>query len=241
MTRNLIILSLIQYTIAFNFFNFGGNSNSGGEEPELDKSAPKTRKTIENPKPYSGFERVTYNSMIKLTNLENYFKLNSQSANYGSGSGQQVVTAQPSQSSGEGFWIVEVGHNQSDKELGEAVKCGDYIQLRHSKTGNYLHSHQHSSPISDQQEVSAFDGVDSGNNWKVHCHPAGEKKETVKEWLREEPIGLVHVDTNKHLTCNEKYKYNHPISGHIEVSAASKSSSDELKWLAQEGIYFSQD
>jgi hypothetical protein len=63
MTRSLIILSILQYTLAFNFFNFGGNSNSGGEEPELDKSAPKTRKTIESPKPYSGKNSIT----IKLT------------------------------------------------------------------------------------------------------------------------------------------------------------------------------
>ena len=44
----------------------------------------------------------------------------------------------------------------------EPVPCGSSIRLRHANTKNYLHSHLHLSPLSRQQEVSCFDGEDSG-------------------------------------------------------------------------------
>jgi len=49
------------------------------------------------------------------------------------------------------------------------IKCGSVIRLKHLNTGRWLHSHKFRSPLSNQQEVSAFDGSDTGDNWEVRC------------------------------------------------------------------------
>ena len=36
------------------------------------------------------------------------------------------------------------------------MKCNDTIRLEHLKTGKNLHSHNFASPVSKQQEVSAY-------------------------------------------------------------------------------------
>ena len=50
------------------------------------------------------------------------------------------------------------------------VKCGDTIRLLHIATRRNLHSHLFQSPLSNNQEVSAFgengDG-DEGDNWGI--------------------------------------------------------------------------
>lgn len=43
------------------------------------------------------------------------------------------------------------------------IACGSTIRLKHVNTKGYLHSHRdHASPLSRQQEVSCYDGQDSG-------------------------------------------------------------------------------
>lgn len=44
----------------------------------------------------------------------------------------------------------------------KAIPCDSIIRLQHAGTNKFLHSHQHRSPLSNQQEISAFDGLDSG-------------------------------------------------------------------------------
>lgn len=57
------------------------------------------------------------------------------------------------------YWYVSM--------IREPVPCGSDIRLQHANTKAYLHSHQHISPLSHQQEVSCFDGEDTGNiQWK---------------------------------------------------------------------------
>ena len=58
-------------------------------------------------------------------------------------------------------------------------------------TGRNLHSHHFSSPLSDQQEISAFgeEGEgDTGDYWIVICD--GEF------WTREESVMFRHIDTD---------------------------------------------
>lgn len=81
--------------------------------------------------------------------------------------------------------------NTSYKFFREAVKCGDVIRLEHLQTKKNLHSHHFSSPISGNQEVSAFGdkGVgDTGDHWSVLCDG--------KFWERDDLIKLKHVDTD---------------------------------------------
>jgi hypothetical protein len=60
------------------------------------------------------------------------------------------------------FYYFNLTNNNNFFFFREAIKCGSIIRLYHSGTGRYLHSHYHQSPISHQQEVSAFDGLDKG-------------------------------------------------------------------------------
>lgn len=72
------------------------------------------------------------------------------------------------------------------------IKCGDTVRLEHSATKKNLHSHRVSSPLSGQQEVSAYGDIngegDTGDHWMVICH--GDY------WERNEPVEFRHIDTS---------------------------------------------
>ncbi|KAG2207153.1 MIR motif-containing protein [Mucor mucedo] len=178
-----------------------------------------------------GFEHVTCGSTIKLTSKANGYKLHSHGVTYGSGSGQQSVTAFPDSDDGNSFWIVEAASGNICKR-GEPVPCGSSIRLKHANTQGYLHSHLHQSPLSKQQEVSCYDGKDSGDNWKVECLNSGDTT-----WIREVPVQLMHEDTKTYLSSYSRYAFGHPIPGQLEVAAA-KSATKESQWMTQEGVYF---
>lgn len=177
-----------------------------------------------------GYERVTCGSIIKLTNLDSGHKLHSHNIAYASGSGQQSVTGLASGVDANSFWKIEASHGRGCHRS-EPIPCGAAIRLRHVNTKGYLHSHNHNSPISGQQEVSCFDKEDHGDDWQVVC--TGK----AKEWMREDGIKLVHVETKKYLSANSKYSFAAPIPGQLEVACSTKDGSFAL-WAAQEGVYF---
>ncbi|KAI8376565.1 MIR motif-containing protein, partial [Radiomyces spectabilis] len=144
----------------------------------------------------------------------------------GGGSGQQSVTGFVETTDGNSFWLVQAGYGKRCKR-GEPVPCGSVIRLRHINTKGYLHSHLHASPLSHQQEVSCFDGQDTGDDWKVEC--VGSSRDY---WHREDPIQLLHVDSQAYLTCSPNHRYGNPIPGQLEVAAA-KSTSKNAQWMAQ--------
>ncbi|KAK4516034.1 uncharacterized protein ATC70_010995 [Mucor velutinosus] len=183
------------------------------------------------PEIQDGFEQVTCGSTLKLTNKANNYKLHSHGVTYGSGSGQQSVTGFPNADDGNSFWIVEAASGKACSR-GEPIPCGSAIRLKHANTQGYLHSHLHQSPLSRQQEVSCYDGKDSGDNWKVECLNSGDKM-----WHREQPVQFVHEDTYAYLSSNSNHQFGQPIPGQLEV-AASRSASKNTQWMAQEGIYF---
>ncbi|KAJ3301242.1 Stromal cell-derived factor 2-like protein 1 [Kappamyces sp. JEL0829] len=159
--------------------------------------------------------------MVKLANKATTHRLHSHDVKYGSGSGQQSVTAYPRGNDPNSYFRVE----KEGCDRGVAVPCNQVVQFTHIKTNTKLHSHLVASPLSNQQEVSAYTGSDSGDNWRVGCK--------TKYWKREAP----HVDTKKFLTSSTRYAYGNPIQGQHEVAAKSYSGDNEL-WIAQEGIYF---
>lgn len=109
----------------------------------------------------------------------------------------------------------------------ESVPCGSAIRLKHINTQGYLHSHLHQSPLSKQQEVSCYDGKDTGDNWKVECLNSGDKV-----WMRENPVQLYHEDTRSYLSSSTSHQFGHPIPGQLEV-AATKYASKNTQWMAQ--------
>jgi dolichyl-phosphate-mannose--protein O-mannosyl transferase len=118
-------------------------------------------------------------------------------------------------------------HNDSLYNNREPVACGSTVRLRHTNTKSYLHSHNHKSPLSNQQEVSCYDGQDAGDDWKVECLEKGDKY-----WIREKPIQLVHQETNSYLSSFQQHQFGQPIPGQLEVACAKGASKNSV-WMAQ--------
>ena len=66
----------------------------------------------------------------------------------------------------------------------------------------------------------------SGDDWRVVC--TGKSK----DWMREESVRLVHVETKKYLSTSPRFTFAAPISGQLEVSCGGKDGSITL-WAAQ--------
>lgn len=102
--------------------------------------------------------------------------------------------------------------------------------MNHLSTKRNLHSHLFQSPLSNNQEVSAFgengEG-DTGDNWMVECDD--------EFWKRDEPIRLKHLDTNKYLHITGD-TFGRPIHGQLEVSCYHIANQYNL-WRVNEGVY----
>ncbi|KAJ2356814.1 hypothetical protein GGF43_001837, partial [Coemansia sp. RSA 2618] len=174
-----------------------------------------------------GWEHVTSGSTIKLAHVKSNTRLTMPQVSYGTGSQQQAITAHSDAAATKGFWRVEAG----GAARGQPVACGTNVRLINSDTDHSLHSHAaHKSPISGNQEVSGFDGRDSGDMWTVQCEGA--------TWVRESPVSLKHVETGKFLMSLPSKKYRQPISGHLEVCAGKSDSN--AQWMAMEGYFFAK-
>lgn len=178
------------------------------------------------------YDFVTWTSTVKFLNLNSNVRLHSHDVKYGTGSGQQSVTAVKSADDHNSYWQIKQKPNTSGRpaERGEKIKCGDVIRLFHLATKRNLHSHSFLSPLSNNQEVSAFgdngDG-DEGDNWIVECDEP--------YWRRDESIRLKHEATKKYLHVSGD-TYGRPIQGQLEVSCYHYPNQLNL-WRVQEGIY----
>ncbi|KAJ3195418.1 hypothetical protein HK101_000260 [Irineochytrium annulatum] len=172
------------------------------------------------------FEKVTCGSAVKLVHSASGFRLHSHSISYGSGSGQQSVTGFAGADDPNSLFTV-VGPLTENCIRGRPIKCNAVVRLEHSSTRKFLHSHLHQSPLSSNQEVSAYEFSDVGDHWKVICT---EKKE--KYWKREQKVRFQHVETSKYLSSNTKYQFRNPIPGQLEICAVSSAGANEL-WNVQ--------
>jgi len=177
----------------------------------------------------SDLQHVTCGSVVKLMNNNYKTRLHSHDIKYGSGSGQQSVTAVDDQEDGNSYWAVK-GPVDAPCTRGVPVKCGATVRFEHLTTGKNLHSHLFSSPLSGNQEISAFgkDGQgDTGDNWVAVCND--------DYWERTEIFRLKHVDTEKWLSISGR-TFGRPINGQMEVIGSGYSDSSAY-WLVMEGVY----
>jgi len=179
------------------------------------------------------FRYVTYGSTVKLFNQRQEARLHSHDVKYGSGSGQQSVTGSSSPDDHNSYWVIRGPHGES-MPRGDIVKCGDRIRLQHLSTKRNLHSHFFQSPITHQQEVSAFgengDG-DTGDNWIAKC--------STKYWNRKNKLRFQHDDTGLYLHISSE-KFGRPISGQNEICGKHTEENNNL-WIAQEGVYVKEN
>lgn len=148
---------------------------------------------------------------------------------YGSGSGQQSVTAVESSDDHNSYWQVKA-KTGAQCVRGQPIKCGQTIRLLHLQTRRNLHSHHFQSPLSHNLEVSAFgeDGEgDEGDNWVIVC--------SGKHWSRNDKVRIKNVVTDHYLHVSGD-TFGRPISGQKEVSGYG-SPNDMNYWQAKEGIY----
>lgn len=187
---------------------------------------------------------VTCGSAIKLRHKETQYYLSSEPKNLNAGSGQQIVTFVSDQSTTDTLWWIRSQHGE-ECEAGTPIACGSTLRLTHLGTRRNLHSHNVPSPLSRQQEVSAYgqgDGQgDNGDNFVVQC--AASK---AKYWKRSEPVRLQHVDTNKYLGTSKSVEFtvqncggNCPIMGHLE--AFCRATQDQFGlFLVDQGVYITK-
>jgi dolichyl-phosphate-mannose--protein O-mannosyl transferase len=213
---------------------------------------------------------VTCGSFVKVTHQVTKTDLNSEAKQLGGGSGQQIVTFVNDASTHNTLWWVRPAHHHQEREypvmdpdhdadhylntdiddaqtcqLGMPIPCNSLIRLTHSDTLKNLHSHDYTSPLSNQQEVSAYgtgDGNgDGGDNWIVQCQ--GTNKEF---WIVDEPVRLKHRDTGKYLGAAAAATFNKetcgrncPIMDHLE--AFCRTSVDKFSLLSvTQGIHLSK-
>ena len=125
---------------------------------------------------------VTCGSSMKLAHVYSRFRLHSHEVlrtkrlrlvaltrpqvAYGSGSGQQSVTAVQDGDDSNSLWVVRPIIGGSCAQ-GSRIPDGAVFRLQHAETKRWLHSHNHRSPLSNQQEVSAY-GEEAQSNTNDH-------------------------------------------------------------------------
>ncbi|NWR77157.1 SDF2L protein, partial [Centropus bengalensis] len=172
---------------------------------------------------------VTCGSVLKLINTRHSVRLHSHEVKYGSGSGQQSVTGVEASDDANSYWRIR-GKTDGSCQRGTPVKCGQAIRLTHVNTGKNLHTHHFPSPLSSNQEVSAFGDDGEGDDldiWIVQCSGT--------YWEREDAVRFKHVGTEVFLSITGE-QYGHPIRGQREVHGMPTANHHNY-WKAMEGIF----
>ncbi|XP_058301743.1 stromal cell-derived factor 2 isoform X2 [Hylobates moloch] len=144
-------------------------------------------------------------------------------------SGQQSVTGVTSVDDSNSYWRIR-GKTATVCERGTPIKCGQPIRLTHVNTGRNLHSHHFTSPLSGNQEVSAFGEEGEGDyldDWTVLCNGP--------YWVRDGEVRFKHSSTEVLLSVTGE-QYGRPISGQKEVHGMAQPSQNNY-WKAMEGIF----
>lgn len=159
---------------------------------------------------------VKYGDVIRLKHVATSHALHSHRINYSHprSSQQQQVTAYSDQDSND-YWLVKVQHGlPSDRKSGQSLRHNDILRLEHVPTKTNLHSHIAPSPLTGQQEVTAFgvDGEgDANDNWRVEVDGKGI-------WFEKKKVRLIHLDTKSALHSHAGHS--HPVftAGQQEVT-----------------------
>ncbi|XP_028565042.2 stromal cell-derived factor 2-like protein 1 [Podarcis muralis] len=172
---------------------------------------------------------VTCGSVLKLLNTRHNVRLHSHEVKYGSGSGQQSVTGVEVSDDANSYWRIR-GKTDGSCQRGMPVKCGQTVRLTHVNTGKNLHTHHFPSPLSNNQEVSAFGDDGEGDDldvWTVQCSGT--------YWERDDAVRFKHIGTDVFLTVTGE-QYGHPIRGQREVHGIH-SPNHHNYWKAMEGVF----
>ena len=175
-------------------------------------------------------EWIRYRSLVKLIHESTGQALHSHSLPlyHPGSSGQQQVTCYGGADSND-YWRVKAPHGYDEfAKKGLRIATGSVLRLEHYETRKNLHSHDtNRSPVSGQQEISAFgtDGSgDTNDNWRVDLQDGGD-------WLDGQLVRLVHVNTGAALHSHKGIEHPSYTAGQQEVTGYSERNRDDL-WRA---------
>ena len=84
-----------------------------------------------SPKHGADHQHVTCGSVIKLTHKTSGYKLHSHDVKYGTGSGQQSITAFPNADDSNSLFAVRGPFGERECVRGEPIRCGQKARLLH--------------------------------------------------------------------------------------------------------------
>lgn len=188
-------------------------------------------------------QMLTWTTTARFKHYESGFFLHSHEIAYGSGSGQQSVTALEADNDAGSLWTVKEANGEPLCLTGERIKWGQKIRIEHMNTEKNLHTHTYSSPVSNRQEVSWFgnNGIgDNYDNWFIEC-----KDKVNGEFIEGKTyFYLKHEVTSAYLYAEKRSMYDNnncrycPIKGQLEISA-SKSKDNKALWRYVSGYFYS--
>jgi len=175
---------------------------------------------------------VTCGSTIKLAHSASKARLHSHEVAYSRGSQQQSVTGFPSSDDSQSYWVVH-GTKEDPCIPGGTFKKGSALRLQHTVTRKWLHSHQFHSPMTQNQEVSAYGSdseSDGGDVWVL------DWESKAKIWKQDGKVRLKHRDTGVYLYSSDGSKFGHPINGQQEICGVRHKDKNS-EWQTAEGIF----
>lgn len=138
------------------------------------------------------------------------------------------------------MWTFKQAEGKPACLSGEILNCGSIVRLEHMSTRRNLHSHNYKSPLSSNQEVSAY-GVkglgDQGDDWELVCE--GNTEYIVGD----AQFSLKHVGSGAFLYSHRAYRFDDsncrgcPINGQSEISSRKRKDGDTL-WKVVGGYFF---
>ncbi|HVT73841.1 MAG TPA: MIR domain-containing protein [Lacunisphaera sp.] len=175
---------------------------------------------------------ITYGCKIRLKHSATSLFLKSVAKNYihPAGSFQQIVGAN-ALSDSDAIWLVKGSDGSgTGYRAGETVNHGDIIRLEHVATAKNLHSHSKLSPLTRQQEVTAYSdgrpGIGDGNdNWRVDLGVPGP-------WLENATMCLDFRSTARVLHSHSGYAHPALTAGLQEVTAYPRDDANDM-WQAE--------
>lgn len=193
------------------------------------------------------YRPLTYYSMIKFEHNMTKRYLSASQLSYEGGSHQMLTRASTKDYLAESIWtILPQNFSLPDPNLnkieplflennnvhqGDRVKCNDIVQLYHTTSRGFLHTHDFWSVLGKGYEVTSFTEVDKGNWWHVRCVEDSE-------WPTfGHSIRLNHVIKRCTVATDKGCALPPQNGGQYEIYCSFNTHGAELSWKIVEGIF----
>lgn len=188
--------------------------------------------------------------MIKLEHNQTKRYLSASQLSFEGGSRQMLTRASSKDYLAESIWTILPQNfslpnpelNKLEEEFiknnhvnqGDLVQCNDIVQLYHTTSRGFLHTHNFFSFLGRGYEMTSFIEVDKGNWWHVKCDEDDEIP------IFGHYIRLQHVSQKCSAATDSKCQLPPQNGGQFELYCSLNSRGGELYWKLTEGIFVDQ-